>query len=62
MLFQLEETGYYRKHIQCPKCKTEYSIIWNTEYGDPLFGYFTTECLKCKNILTFNVEIKYNME
>jgi hypothetical protein len=49
--------------VKCPHCEREYSVEWDTEYGDPLRGesvvYCTNlECLK-KFFLETDVEITY---
>jgi hypothetical protein len=57
MLFHLDYNG---DDIYCEKCETRFHINWGTEYGDPLFGDHSTKCLKCGNIIHFEVYIQYS--
>lgn len=44
------------KDVQCPHCKREYSVEWDTEYGDPLVGISIRYCTNLDCLKKFAVE------
>jgi len=40
--------------IKCPKCKQGHDIEWNTEYGELIYGWHDTECVKCSYEFKFH--------
>lgn len=45
--------------LTCLHCKTEFDVVWDTEYGDPLFGEHETSCPNCDKEIYFVVSIVY---
>lgn len=58
MLFTLNYDGC---EIVCPYCGQNHSITWDTEYGDPLYGDHTANCLKCDKEIHFTVYTQYSV-
>lgn len=44
--------------LQCPHCKIQLRVNWDTEYGDPLPGEYTENCCpNCAQSFSFDVEV-----
>jgi transcription initiation factor IIE alpha subunit len=54
-MFYLESDSY-PSDLQCPCCHTDYAVVWQTEYGDPIFGQHDTECPSCGLELVMRVD------
>ena len=45
--------------ITCPKCKKQWDVRWDTEYGDPIFGQHDAVCPSCGEKFTFGCYFEY---
>ena len=54
-MFHLDRDTY-PSDLQCPWCQTAYSVNWQTEYGDVIFGQHDVECPNCGHEFIMRVD------
>ena len=52
-MFYLE----YGWDLVCPHCGAEYSVVWTTEYGDPIPGNRDAFCHNCNKDFQFDCNV-----
>jgi DNA-directed RNA polymerase subunit RPC12/RpoP len=60
-MFYLESDNY-PSDLQCPCCHTDYGVMWQTEYGESIYGKHDVECLSCGHKFVMDVydEVVYH--
>jgi hypothetical protein len=43
--------------VMCPHCHRKYSIVWDTEYGNPVIGSRIEYCTNLSCLKSFVIEV-----